>query len=253
VLNLSLGGGGECTAGYQLAVDEVRATGAVVVVAAGNSAGQALGAPGNCRGVITVVALRHVGSKVGFSDFGPEASIAAPGGNCVLEGPNDPCLYPILLATNDGTQAPGGSAWSDSFNASVGTSFSAPLVAGTAALMLSVNPALTPDALRTALRSSVRPFPTTGADNGSDSLSVRSCNAPNRFPDTDRDLQCYCTTSTCGAGMLDAGAAVAAAVGVMAPELEPQPDTGGGGGGAMSGAWVLLLATAAAALRRGRR
>jgi len=252
VLNLSLGGGGECTADYQSAVDDVRATGAVVVVAAGNSAGQAVGAPGNCSGVITVVALRHVGTKVGFSDLGADVSIAAPGGNCVLVGDNDPCLYPILLATNDGSASPGGSAWSDSVNYSIGTSFSAPLVAGTAALMFSINPALTPNELRTALRSSARPFPTNGADNGSDPLSVRRCDEPNRYPGTDRDLQCYCTTSTCGAGMLDAGAAVAAAVGIITPEPEPAP-SGGGGGGAMSGAWVLLLASAAFALRRGRR
>ena len=253
VLNLSLGGGGDCTADYQSAVDEVRATGAVVVVAAGNSAGQALGAPGNCRGVITVVALRHVGTKVGFSDLGANVSIAAPGGNCVLEGNGDPCLYPILLASNDGATAPGGSAWSDSVSYTVGTSFSAPLVAGTAGLMMSLNPALTPDAVRTALRSSARPFPTSGADNGSDPTPVPVC----RPPDGSEQLQCYCTTTTCGAGMLDAGAAVAAAVGVITPEPEPEPEPepdaggGGGGGGAMSGGWVLLLASAAAALRRG--
>ena len=245
VLNLSLGGGGPCTAAYQGVVDEVLATGAVIVAAAGNSDGQGVGAPGNCRGVIAVLALRHVGTKVGFSDLGPEIAIAAPGGNCVLEGATDPCLYPILAATNDGKQRPGGSTWSNSYDITVGTSFSSPLVAGTVGLMFSATPKLTPGQIRTALRSSARPFPTSGADNGSDPTPVPQC----RAPDGASQLQCYCNTSVCGAGMLDAGAAVAAAT-------QPVADNGAGnedgGGGAMSGLWVLLLGVAAAVLRRGR-
>jgi serine protease len=244
VLNLSLGGGGACTSAYQTVVDEVRAAGAVIVAAAGNSDGQSVGAPGNCRGVIAVLALRHAGTKVGFSDLGPEISIAAPGGNCVLEGASDPCLYPILAATNKGTERPGGSGWTDSYDITVGTSFASPLVAGTVGLMFSAAPNLTPGQIRTALRSSARPFPTSGADNGSDPTPVPMC----RAPDGSSQEQCYCNTSVCGAGMLDAGAAVVAAT-------QPIEDGGGGnddgGGGAMSALWVLLLGAAAAALRRG--
>ena len=62
----------------------------MVVAAAGNSAGRAAGSPGNCPGVIAVAALRHVGTKVGFSDVGPEIAIAAPGGNCVNIGASEP-------------------------------------------------------------------------------------------------------------------------------------------------------------------
>jgi serine protease len=247
VLNLSLGGGGACTANYQRVVDEVLATGAVIVAAAGNSDGQGVGAPGNCRGVISVLALRHVGTKVGFSDLGPEITIAAPGGNCVLEGANDPCLYPIVAATNDGEQRPGGSGWTDSYDITVGTSFSSPLVAGTVGLMFSAAPRLTPGQIRTALRTSARPFPTRGADNGSDPTPVPMC----RAPDGSSQLQCYCNTSVCGAGMLDAGAAVAAAKQPVADDGIGS-DGGDGGGGAMSALWVLLLGWATAALRRRR-
>lgn len=225
VLNLSLGGDGACSAAYQAVVDEVLARGASIVVAAGNSAGLAVGTPGSCKGVVTVLALRHAGTKVGFSDLGPEITIAAPGGNCVDIGAGDACRYPILAATDSGTQGPVSSGWTDSYRASVGTSFSAPLVAGTAGLMYSVQPLLTSALARKVLQDSARSFPTSGADNGSDPLSVRRCDQPNRYPPNlypvgdpnyGRDLQCYCTTALCGAGMLDAGAATATAAGPLA-------------------------------------
>jgi serine protease len=216
VLNLSLGAEGTCTAAYLDAVAAIDAVGAVVVAAAGNGTGHAVGSPANCAGVIAVAGLRHVGSKVGFSEIGPEISISAPAGNCVNTQANAPCLYPILATTNRGLTVPiadaaGGSIYTDSFNASVGTSFSAPLVAGTVALMLSAQPALTPIQVRAALQATARPFPTTGGDNG-DGTPVLQCTVPQPIgaPQVDQ-LQCYCTTSTCGAGMLDAGAAVLAA------------------------------------------
>ena len=83
VLNMSLGGDGECTAAYMSALAEVAATGAVVVASAGNSAGHAVATPANCPGVIAVGGLRHAGTKVGFSDLGPEIALSAPAGNCV--------------------------------------------------------------------------------------------------------------------------------------------------------------------------
>jgi serine protease len=213
VLNMSLGSAGRCNAAYQSAVNDVIASGAVIVAAAGNSAGGAVGTPADCAGVIAVLALRHVGTKVGFSDLGPEIAIAAPGGNCVNTAAGSPCLYPILAATNSGAQGPVGSGWTDSDNASVGTSFAAPLVAGTAALMVSLQPSLSPAQLRTALRVTARTFPTTGGDNGDGTL-VTQCLAPLLGRE---QLQCYCNTSVCGAGMLDAGAGVVAvADGVVA-------------------------------------
>ena len=217
VLNLSLAGEEACTAAYVDAITRINAAGAVIVVAAGNSSGHATGVPANCAGVIAVTGLRHIGTKVGFSDLGPEISISAPSGNCVNTGAGDPCLYPILTTSNSGLTVPApdtiqGSIYTDSFNASLGTSFSAPLVAGTAALMLSIHPSLTPAQVRGLLQSTARPFPTTGSVN-SDGTAVAQCMAPQPIGTAQVDqLECYCTTSTCGAGMLDAGAAVQAAV-----------------------------------------
>lgn len=218
VINLSLGGSGSCTSAYSQAIAEVNAAGAVVVASAGNSEGHAVSSPANCAGVIAVAGLRHVGTKVGFSDLGPEITIAAPGGNCINTASGSPCLYPILTLANAGSTTPasnaaGGSIYTDAFRASLGTSFSAPLVSGTVALMLSVQPALTPAQVKSTLQSTALAFPTTGGDNGDGSV-VPVCTAP-RFDASGNAVnqdQCYCTTSTCGAGMLNAGAAVRALV-----------------------------------------
>jgi serine protease len=128
VINLSLGGSGACSQPYAEAIAAVRATGAVVVVAAGNSTGHAVGEPANCPGAIGVAAVRHIGTKVGYSDVGPQLTIAAPGGNCVSTDPTQQCLYPILSTSNAGTTTPAASTYTDGRmqDAAVGTSFSAP-------------------------------------------------------------------------------------------------------------------------------
>jgi serine protease len=168
-------------------------------VAAGNE-GVAVGTPANCAGVIAVAGVRHTGTKVGYSDLGPEVAISAPAGNCVnLTGT---CLFPLLSTSNSGTSGPAASIYtSGGANAAFGTSFSAPLVAGTAGLMLSLDSTLTPAQIRTMLAQGARAFPTSGGGAG-----VNACAAPTS---TAQD-ECYCTTSTCGAGLLDAAGALKA-------------------------------------------
>ncbi|MBC7700006.1 S8 family serine peptidase [Aquabacterium sp.] len=209
VINLSLGGSGACTQAYRDTLGQLTTLGVTVVASAGNS-GLGVTVPANCPGVIGVAGLRHVGTKVGYSDLGPEITISAPAGNCVNTLSGQPCLYPILTTSNAGTTTPiaASNIYTDSYYTSLGTSFSAPMVSGTIGLMLSVNPALTPAAIRTILMGSARAFPTTGGDNGDGgSTSVPRCAAPS----STEQAQCYCTPATCGAGMLDTGAAVAAA------------------------------------------
>jgi serine protease len=202
VLNMSLGGQGSCDQAYQDVFDTLTSMNVVVVVAAGNDEGLALGAPANCVGAVAVAGLRQAGDKVGFSDIGSDVTISAPAGNCVNTDANLPCLYPILTASNTGTTSPVSSTYTDSFNASLGTSFSAPLVSGTVALMLSVSPNLTQPEVVSLLQSTATPFPTTGGSAG-----TVACVPPTSATQD----ECYCTTATCGAGMLNARAAVSQA------------------------------------------
>lgn len=204
VINLSLGSDGPCLQSYISVVDELATAGVLVVASAGNDGGN-VDAPANCPGVVAVGAIRHIGTKVGFSNVGPGVTISAPGGNCVnLSGA---CLFSIDTTTDTGQTSPVASAFTDQFNINVGTSFSAPIVAGTVALMHSVNARLPTSSLTERLRESARAFPTTSTTVPAPPVC--------HVPVDDFDLQtaeCICTTQTCGAGMLDAAGAVTAAL-----------------------------------------
>ncbi|PXW94967.1 serine protease [Sphaerotilus hippei] len=220
VISMSLGSAGACNAAYEAVIAEVRTAGVTIVASAGND-GLATNTPANCGNVIAVGGLRHLGTKNGFASLGPEVTISAPAGNCV--NASGECVYPMLSTSNTGTTTPGSASYtSGGSDYAVGTSFSAPLVAGTAGLMLSVDGTLTPDGLSTRLQQTARAFPTSGADS-----TVAQCTAPG----TTEQLECYCTTSTCGAGMLDAGAAVIATAAMTGPvavfDISPDPATAG--------------------------
>lgn len=177
VINMSLGGGGSCSSTMQSAINSARSNNAVVVVAAGNEATNAANSmPANCSGVIAVAATNRSGGRAYYSNYGNVVDLAAPGGDVRVSGSNG-----ILSTLNTGTTTPG----SDTYAFYQGTSMAAPHVAGVAALVLSVNSALTPDGVESLLKSTARPFPA-------------SC-------------------SGCGVGIVDAAAAVAAAGGGGGP------------------------------------
>ena len=216
IINLSLGGESTCPSSYQTALSTVTAMGVLVVASAGNSVTDVSGtssvnAPANCSssvpGLIAVAGLRNVGTKVGYSSSGPEVGVSAPAGNCINSSGD--CLRSIETTTDLGTTVPlTGSNYSytnelanaDDSSPNLGTSFSAPIVSGIAALMRSVNDNLTPAQLVARIEASAAAFPANTAN-------LPTC--PTLDPTTD---QCSCLSSgQCGAGMVDAYTAVQAA------------------------------------------
>jgi serine protease len=204
ILNMSLGSDGLCEPSYRDVIDELTARKVLVVISAGNE-GTVVSSPANCPGVAAIAAIRHVGSKVGFSSLGPEVTIAAPGGNCVNVN-GGPCLFSLDTTSNSGTTSPASHSFTDQFNNNLGTSFSAPIVSGIAALMLSRNNNLSTAQMLARLREGARPFPNFVVDDN----TVQACHVPQDALDFQLE-QCLCTTATCGAGMVDAANSVAAA------------------------------------------
>jgi serine protease len=204
ILNMSLGSKGACEPTYRDVIQELTALKVLVVISAGND-GTVVASPGNCPGVAAIAAIRHAGSKVGFSNLGPEVTIAAPGGNCVNVS-GGPCLFSLDTTTNGGTTSPGTNTFTDQINSNLGTSFSAPIVSGVAALMLSRNNNLSTTQMLARLREGARVFPTSIAD----APAILTCHVPANNQDFQLE-QCLCTTDTCGAGMVNAANSVAAA------------------------------------------
>ena len=216
IINLSLGGSGSCPTAYSIALSSVTKLGVLVVVSAGNASG-AVEAPANCSasvpGVIAVAGLRNVGTKVGYSSFGPEVGVSAPAGNCVNS--TGVCLRSIDTTTNLGSTTPGDSSYTNETNTNLGTSFSAPIVSGIAGLMRSVNGNLTPAQLVARLKSSATAFPANTSN-----LPVCPSLA------TDGTDECSCPSSgECGTGMVNALSAVNAALNPIAAVSFPSSYT----------------------------
>lgn len=205
ILNLSLGGTGNCSSSYRQTITALTAAGVLVVAAAGNTDGEAVETPANCAGVLAVAGLRQVGSKVGYSSLGPEVGIAAPAGNCVNLGAGQPCLFALTTTSNTGLTVPG----LYTYRTSIGTSFSAPIVAAIAGLMRAVNGELANSEMIARIKSGARPFPAPDP-------AIPTCPALDSLT-----AQCNCTTTTCGAGMADAPGAVSEALRPIARIVAP--------------------------------
>ncbi len=205
IINMSLGATGPCLASYRSVIDQLVGMGVLVVVSAGNEGGP-VDSPANCPGVAGVAGLRQIGTKVGFSSLGPQIALSAPGGNCVNTAPGQPCLFSIDTTTNSGTTVPANDTYTDQLNFNVGTSFSAPMVAGIAGLMLAVNGNLSPAQLIARLQEgATKPFPVASDP------AIPVCHVPSGQSDL-QTAECSCTTRTCGAGMANASGSVQAAL-----------------------------------------
>ncbi len=160
VINMSLGGGGACSATYQNAINGAVGRGTTVVVAAGNSNANVSGSvPANCSNVVAVASVTSTGARSSFSNYGAGIDVAGPGSA-------------ILSTLNAGTTTPG----AESYASYSGTSMATPHVAGIVALMQArATTPLTPAQVESTLKSTARAFPATPSQPiGSGIVQARS-------------------------------------------------------------------------------
>ncbi len=255
IINLSFGSANIDCEPYQDTLDDLRAIGVLVVAAAGDSDKAVVHRPARCTGALAVTALNRDGFKARYASFGPEVGISTVGGDLPVQSasidPDGAAMSDtgVVVAGNDGLLAPGNPI----YQVVSGTSFSAPVVAGVASLMLSVNPSLTLDQLAYGLQITARPHV-----NSSSFSSLQACDVSTPMG------RCYCTTSTCGAGILDAPAALTYASNPAAYGTAPvfggtrtqaplTPSGSDSGGGAWGWHWLLMLGALICALRRASR
>jgi len=144
IINLSLGGG-SCAMTLQNAIHAANGRDALVVAAAGNTGdtdSPAPVAPGSCGGVLTVAASKQDGTRAAYSSYGTAVDITAPGNE-------------ILATAGLGDDYPTGHG----YGFKSGTSMSAPMVSGVAALLLSRNPGLNRQTLFERIVDNVTAFP----------------------------------------------------------------------------------------------
>lgn len=212
VVNLSFGGDGACVESgvrdtawlYRRTVAALKARGTLVVASAGNGAENGASAaptrPANCEGVLAVTALHEQGFKASYANFVDARRLS---GLATVGGDVDTAVAPrsgVWTTSNKGENEVDPTNYN--MTATVGTSFSAPMVAGVAAMMLAIDPYLSVDELVAGLTTSATPHISRDEARGLGMPDLPTC-APGAAMGS-----CYCSTTTCGSGRLDAEAAI---------------------------------------------
>lgn len=121
--------------------------GMIHFASSGNSFSPLVAYPANLATVVAVGAVDRTGARATFSNYGSGLALVAPG---------------VEILTTDRSGADGQDA--GDYDTVDGTSFAAPYAAAVAALVLGVDPALTPAQVEDILRSSARDLGPAGYD-----------------------------------------------------------------------------------------
>ncbi len=139
VINLSLGGASSSTV-LQDAVNYAYGKGVILIAAAGNTGSGTVLYPARYPNVIAVGAVDNTNNHTGFSNFGPELDLVAPGAS----------IYSSVI---------GGYGYKS------GTSMAAPFVAGLAAILRGYPAGSSPDAIAFEMESTALDLGVSGVDN----------------------------------------------------------------------------------------
>ena len=168
VINLSLGSAGPDNTYEEPAVAAALSAGVVVVAATGNDGQSIVDYPAHDPGVLAVGASAFcdtapnvlAGSEyvAGYSNFGPELTLVAPGGDptkAQTQCKTAACIdYLQWIENLDSLQGP----FTEEVGLFAGTSMATPHVAAAAALVLSKNSSLTPAQVFNIIKSTADPI-----------------------------------------------------------------------------------------------
>lgn len=163
VINLSLGGGSFSQL-EQSVITEAHDKGVVIIAAAGNSGRRPVEFPAAYEHVIAVGAVDFSERRASYSTFGKNLDIMAPGGNTNVDINRDGLEDGVLQETfiNLFSNFGGKLVWD--YRNWQGTSQATPHVAGLAALLIAVNPLLTPDEIFEVMKLSAKDLEGSGWD-----------------------------------------------------------------------------------------
>ncbi|EPX60438.1 extracellular protease [Cystobacter fuscus DSM 2262] len=168
VINMSLGGESPPSQVLQEVIDNAVSKGVIIVVAAGNDNVDASAfSPCNQDNVICVGATRFNGKRASYSNYGADVDVMATGGEVSEDLDGDGKPDGVLSPILDDDNTPVWAYYQ-------GTSMAAPHVAGIVALMKAQNPALTSDEVEQILIATADPASKCGEGCGAGLVNAQA-------------------------------------------------------------------------------